>query len=109
MLAASGLSAGCIFGLEAEPSFDSGLPQDRFAAIQRASDDRDRSATDDLIRQLGSDDVLVRWAADDALRTITGKDAAFLPDGSEDERRLGIGRWIQLVEPRTIVDREPSP
>lgn len=85
--------AGCL-AIEPRPSFDSAFAPDRFLAIQRAHDTRDTAAIDDLIRQLSDDDLLLRWAANDALIDLTEQDHGFRPDDDEADRREAIGRWV---------------
>lgn len=88
--------AGC--AIDAEPDFDSAVPQDRFLAIREAKASRDQSALPDLVRQLGSDDTLVRVAAIDALETITGQTLDYRPNAREIERRAAIDRWSKWLE-----------
>lgn len=95
-LVAAVVSGGC--AINAEPDFDSAVPQDRFLAIREAKARGDRSALPDLIRQLASDDALVRVAAIDALKTITGETRGFRPHDREVERRRAIDRWTTWLE-----------
>jgi len=95
-LAAAFIPAGC--AINAEPDFDSAVPQDRFLAIREAKANRDVSALPDLVRQLGSDDALVRVAAIDALETITGDTRGYRPHAAEVERRQAISRWTTWLE-----------
>lgn len=90
--------------INAEPDFDSAVPQDRFLAIRQAQRTHDQSATPDLIRQLGSDDALVRVAAADALEEITGLTHGFDPAAAEGERAAAIDRWVQWLDARAIED-----
>ncbi|MEL6497424.1 MAG: HEAT repeat domain-containing protein [Planctomycetota bacterium] len=91
-------SPGC--AINAEPDFDSAVPQDRFRAIREAKAERDTDALPDLVRQLGSDDALVRLAAIDALQAITDQRLGFAPHAAELERQAGIDRWISWLETR---------
>ncbi len=91
-LAALALPGGC--SIDAEPDFDSAVPQERFLAIRDAKARGDDSAIPDLIRQLGTDDALVRVAAIDALEAITSETLGYRPHDAEVERRAAIDRWI---------------
>ena len=84
---------GC-FTLQPSPDFDSALPQDRFLAIREAKRQRDAGAVDDLIRQLSSDDVLIRVAAIDALEAITGQRLGFEADAPEADRVAAVADWL---------------
>ncbi|MEM8757492.1 MAG: hypothetical protein AAGF47_06900 [Planctomycetota bacterium] len=91
---AAPLAAGGCLAIKPRPDFDSAFAPDRHLAIEQARARGDRSAVDDLIRQLSDDDLLLRWSANDALVDLTGHDAGFEPDASERERRAGIDRWM---------------
>jgi HEAT repeat protein len=100
---------GCVLSLPAEPRFDSPVPQQRFAAIRRAGRELDRAAVPDLIRQLGSEDTLVRLAAIDALRRITGETLGFDPDAPDEERRRAIERWAAWLDGAPITGATGGP
>lgn len=95
---------GC--AINAEPDFDSAVPQERFLAIREAMASRDTSALPDLVRQLGSDDPLVRVAAIDALESITGDRLGFEPHAREVERRAAIDRWTERLSGQRQAERE---
>ncbi|MEO1583409.1 MAG: HEAT repeat domain-containing protein [Planctomycetota bacterium] len=97
-------SLGGSCAINAEPDFDSAVPQDRFLAIRQAQRTQDQSATPDLIRQLGSDDALVRLAAADALEEITGLTHGFDSVAAESERAAAIDRWVQWLDARGPED-----
>lgn len=80
--------------LEPRPDFDSPLPQDRFLAARAAKAASDEGAVEDLIRQLSSDDVLVRLVAIDALASITGERFGFEADAPLAQRRSAVMRWM---------------
>ena len=84
--------------VKVKPDFDSSFPQDRFAAIVQARQANDSSAVEPLIGQLASDDPLVRLAAADTLRAITGQNHDFNPAADRQERRDGIKRWVDWFE-----------
>ncbi|MGP1271964.1 MAG: HEAT repeat domain-containing protein [Phycisphaerales bacterium] len=87
------VAAGCTT-LTPRPDFESAAPQDRFLAIREAKRQGDRTAIDALIRQLSSDDVLIRWAAIDALASLTGERHGYEADASEEARRVAVDRWL---------------
>ncbi|MEO1717586.1 MAG: hypothetical protein AAFR76_10785 [Planctomycetota bacterium] len=95
-VSAAVVSGGC--AINAEPDFDSAVPQDRFLAIREAKASGDESALPNLVRQLASDDALMRVAAIDALETITGETRGFRPHDREVERRRAIDRWTTWLK-----------
>jgi len=98
--------------VKVKPDFDSSFPQDRFAAIVQAKQTSDSSAIKPLIGQLASDDPLVRLAAADTLRAITGQNHNFNPAADRQDRRDGIKRWADWFENESasiVPDQEQSP
>ena len=94
-----------------KPDFDSSFPQDRFAAIVEARQNQDTSAVKPLIGQLASDDPLVRLAAADTLRSITGENHGFDHAAKRDERRAAIKRWAYWYEQQSAsakITKEPT-
>ncbi|MFI4871668.1 MAG: HEAT repeat domain-containing protein [Phycisphaerales bacterium JB061] len=96
-----GIAAGAGCKVKVKPDFNSSFPQDRFAAIVQARQTQDQTAVKPLIGQLASDDPLVRLAAADTLRSITGENHGYDHAASRDERRAGIKRWADWYESTT--------
>ena len=59
---------------------------------------QDASAVKPLIGQLASDDPLVRLAAADTLRSITGENHGYDHAAKRDDRRAAIKRWANWYE-----------
>jgi HEAT repeat protein len=91
-----------------KPDFDSAFPQDRFAAIVQARQNQDSTAIKPLIGQLASDDPLVRLAAADTLRSISGQNHGFDHAASQEDRRAGIKRWVDWYESSTSGKSSPD-
>ncbi len=96
MVLGCAVMVGC--AINAKPDFDSAVPQDRYLAIRQAASTGDEAALPDLVRQLSSDDTLVRLSAIDALESITGETRGYDPHAREIERREAIDRWTQWLE-----------
>lgn len=103
---ATAFIAGC--AINAEPDFDSAVPQERYLAIREAERTRDRQAVPELIRQLSVDDPLVRLAAIDALEAITDQTLGYDPNAREIERRAAIGRWVEWYESDARASADPE-
>ncbi|MDX9912332.1 MAG: hypothetical protein RBS39_10930 [Phycisphaerales bacterium] len=90
--AAIAASAGCSHS--EGTGFESLSPRERAVAAVRAGDARDASAIDDLIRMLDSDDPAERFAAIDALESITGETLGYNPSARASERDAAVVRWV---------------
>ncbi|MFA7235331.1 MAG: HEAT repeat domain-containing protein [Phycisphaeraceae bacterium] len=86
--------AGCAPPPASEGGFDSRDPAAKLYAIQRAGEQRDRSAIPHLIEQLNSDDEAVRMFAIIALEKITGTRLGYSPYDPAWKREPAVGEWV---------------
>jgi hypothetical protein len=85
------LLPGC--GPTITPSFDSPEPAARNAAIVRAAESRDASATANLVKMLDSDDPATRVLAIAALQRITGQTQGYDPYADAVNREPAMRAW----------------
>jgi len=71
---------------------------ERLAAISQTARDGDQSRIADLVRQLTSSDIAVRWAAIETLREMTGEDLGYRHDASRADRLEAVERWVEAIE-----------
>lgn len=85
---------GCAPPPASEGGFNSRDPAAKLYAIQRAGEQRDRSAIPHLIEQLNSDDEAVRMFAIIALEKITGTRLGYSPYDPAWKREPAVKRWV---------------
>jgi HEAT repeat protein len=91
MILAGGLLSGCY---SPDPiSLNSDSAPREIPAIKQAANDHDRSAIPRLIQDLDDNDSAVRFAANTALKKITGQDFGYRYYDDESHRRPAIQRW----------------
>ncbi|MHB1155568.1 MAG: HEAT repeat domain-containing protein [Phycisphaerales bacterium] len=89
---------GCAPPPASEGGFNSRDPAAKLYAIQRAGEQRDRSAIPHLIEQLDSDDEAVRMFAIISLEKITGTRLGYSPYDPAWKREPRIKRWVEAYE-----------
>lgn len=87
--------AGCAAPAASRGGFDSPDPASRLYAINRAGEQKDRSAIPRLIELLDSDDDAERMMAATALQRITGDRMGYNPYSSPAARRRATEAWRQ--------------
>lgn len=78
-------------------TLDSPDPGGRMEAIRRAAEQQDRSAIPGLIRQLESDDALIRLSASRTLERLTGQTMGYRHSDPEWRRRQAVDAWVQWM------------
>lgn len=81
-----------------EGGFDSPSPGAKLYAILDAARTNDHSAIPQLVEQLDSDDPVVRMAAIDTLKQLTGETFGYRYYDDTWTRREAIRRWVDAVE-----------
>lgn len=88
-------SAGC-FGhqpLTEEQKMNSSAGVERTQAVLSVGERQDRSKIPTLINRLEDDDVAVRIAAINSLRSMTGQDFGYVAYDSEVKHRAAVVKW----------------
>jgi len=96
------LAISALAGVSCGPSatagrFDSPEPAARLYAIEAAARTRDIAAVAELIESLQHDDPAVCFAADEALRRISGTECGYRITDSPIEREAAIDRWVEFA------------
>jgi len=81
-----------------EGGFDSPNPAARLYAIEQAARAGDGSALAQLVEQLDSDDVAVRFLAISALGRLTGRTFDYRHYDAPIQREAAIRRWVEYLE-----------
>ncbi len=90
--------AGCSGPEDRDGFGDDTTSAERLEAISQAARERDHSRIADLVRQLTSSDIAVRWAAIRTLRDLTGEDLGYRHDAPRAERLESVRRWVEAVD-----------
>lgn len=102
------IACAALCGCSSPPGgFHSPEPAARLDAIFDADRARDRTAIPDLIESLSHDDPLVRMAAINALKDITGETRGYRYWDAEDERRKAAEAWVDWY--RQTAPAKPAP
>jgi hypothetical protein len=88
-------AAGCFSSkpLTEEQKMNSSAGVEREQAVVDAGLRQDRSKIPTLINRLEDDDVAVRLAAINSLRSMTGKDFGYVAYDDEVKRRAAVTQW----------------
>lgn len=95
---------GCAPPPASEGGFNSRDPAAKLYAIQRAGEQRDRSAIPHLIEQLNSDDEAVRMFAIISLEKITGTRLGYSPYDPAWKREPAVGKWVAAYKNGEFAD-----
>ena len=85
-------------------------PSVKIPAIKKAVREKDRSAVEQLVKDLASDDPAVRFYAINGLRRLTGQNFGYQYFDDDDGRKPAVQRWEQwLKEWEQQQDGPPGP
>ena len=82
---------------------DSPMAGGRMVGIREVTAAGDRTKVGELITLLASDDAAVRFAANGALKRLTGEDFGFDPSGDWFDREAAIVRWASWYDRAGVV------
>lgn len=80
-------------------------PAAKIPAIKQKVRENDRTSTEQLVKELSSDDPAVRFYAIEGLRRLTGETFDYYYYQDEDQRKPAIEKWNQWLASQKATTR----